>query len=197
MVRNTPTGYGFVAIGFHWIMAALLVGLIVMGKYMHGLPLADPDKFPLYQLHKSLGLTVLALVFARLLWRFANPAPVLPPLMPLWQKLAAHGTHIALYGLMLLIPLSGWWMVSASPLGIPTLFFSLFTVPHLPVPTFLGDAPALEGLLKEAHELLGNLLIVVVIAHVAAALKHHFFDRDDTLARMVTVSPARRSRDKA
>ena len=157
-------------------------------------PLADPNKFVLYQLHKSFGLAALALVAARLLWRFANPSPALPAAMPGWQKLGAHGTHVALYGLMLAIPLTGWLMVSASPLGIPTLFFNLFTVPHLPVPGFLGEAAAAEGTMKEVHDLLGTLLIVVVIAHVAAAVKHHLIDRDDILKRMVSTAPARRAR---
>jgi len=191
MIRNTVTGYGSVNIVFHWLMAILIGGLIVLGKYMHGLPLADPDKFWLYQLHKSLGLTVLALVVLRLLWRFANPTPVLPPAMPVWQKAGAHLGHLALYGLMFAIPLSGWLMVSASPLGLPTLFFDLFQVPHLPVPGFLGGGADAEHLLKEVHELAANLLILVVIAHVAAALKHHFYDRDDVLARMVSTRPAR------
>lgn len=197
MLRNTSTGYGLVGIGFHWLMALLLIGLIVVGKYMHGLPLADPNKFPLYQLHKSFGLAALALVAARLLWRFANPSPALPAKMPEWQRLGAHGTHIALYALMLAIPLTGWLMVSASPLGIPTLFFNLVTVPHLPVPGFLGEAAAAEGTMKEVHDLLGTLLIVVVIAHVAAAVKHHLIDRDDILKRMVSTAPARRTRENS
>ncbi|PLX39176.1 MAG: cytochrome B [Hyphomicrobiales bacterium] len=191
MLRNTQSGYGAVSIAFHWTMALLLAALIIVGKYMHGLPLSDPNKFVLYQLHKSFGLTALALVFLRFFWRARNTVPVMPVLMPMWQKLGAHGVHIALYGLMLLIPLSGWLMVSASPLNLPTVYFNLFTVPHLPVPGLLGEPQAATDLLAEIHELLANLMIVVVIAHVAAALKHHMIDRDDTLRRMVSTVPAR------
>lgn len=191
MIRNTTSGYGAVNIAFHWLMAVLLSGLIVLGKYMHGLELADPNKFFLYQLHKSLGLSALLLVVLRLCWRWINPAPAMPDGMPGWQKAGAHLTHAALYGLMLAIPLSGWLMVSASTLGLPTVFFDMFQVPHLPVPAFLGEGAAAEETVKSVHDVLGNLLILVVLLHVAAALKHHFLDRDDVLTRMVSTRPAR------
>lgn len=191
MIRNTRSGYGAVNIAFHWSMAALLVGLLILGKYMHGLELSDPDKFSLYQLHKSFGLTALALVLLRLVWRALNPIPHLPAALPPWQKAGAHLSHVALYGLMLAIPMSGWLMASASPLGIPTFFFDLVQVPHLPVPGFLGDTASAEGTLKAVHDLLGNLLILVVAVHVGAAVKHHFLDRDDVLKRMVSTRSAR------
>ena len=191
MLRNTATGYGAVNIAFHWLMAVLIAGLLIVGMYMHSLPLADPNKFWLYQLHKSFGLTALGLVVLRLLWRFANPIPKLPVAMPGWQKAGAHLSHLTLYGLMFAIPLSGWLMASASPLGIPTLYFDLFQVPHLPVPAFLGDAAAAEETMKTVHDLLGKLLILVLIAHVAAALKHHLIDKDDIFKRMISTRPAR------
>ncbi len=191
MIRNTRAGFGAVNIAFHWLMAALLIGLLVLGKYMHGLELADPNKFLLYQLHKSLGLTALVLVALRLGWRIINPTPRLPTALSQWQKAGAHLSHLALYALMFAIPLSGWLMASASPLGIPTFYFSLFQVPHLPVPGLLGDAATAEETMKGVHDLLGNLLILVIIAHVTAALKHHFLDRDDIFTRMVSTRPAR------
>ncbi|MBK5950732.1 cytochrome b [Rhodobium orientis] len=191
MLRNTTSGYGLVAIALHWLIAAMIVAMIVVGMYMSGLELTDPNKFQLYQLHKSFGLTLLGLVVVRLLWRFANPAPRLPATLPDWQKAGAHLTHLALYLLLIAMPLSGWLMVSASTLGIPTLYFNLFQVPHLPVPGFLGEPAVAEATLKEVHEALAYLLIVVVVLHIAAALKHHFVDRDDILTRMVSTGPGR------
>ncbi len=189
-LRNTRNGYGIVAIAFHWTMAVLMVGLFVLGKYMVGLDPMAPDTFALYQWHKSFGFVVLALAVLRLAWRFANPAPKLPAGMPAIERLAAHLGHFGLYALLLALPLSGWLMVSASPWGIPTVLFEVLPVPHLPVPGALGDKPAAEALLKELHEMLGFALLLLVVLHVAAALKHHFLNRDDVLRRMVSSAPA-------
>jgi len=193
-LRNTRSGYGLIAILFHWMMALLIIGLFVFGKYMTGLDPMAPDTFALYQLHKSLGFLVLALVLARLAWRLANPSPALPETMPGFERLAAHLGHAGLYALMLAIPLSGWLMVSASPWGIPTVVFDMLPVPHLPVPEALGSKAEAENTLKGLHELLANGLLFLVVLHVAAALKHHFLNRDDVLRRMVRAGSANRSR---
>ncbi|MXN67252.1 cytochrome b [Stappia sp. GBMRC 2046] len=194
MLRNTTGGYGAVAIAFHWTMAVLLLVLVGLGLYMTGLEQNDPSLFPLYQLHKSLGLAALALAVLRLGWRTVNPSPRLPQTMPRLEKAAAHLGHAGLYALMLAIPLSGWLMVSASPWGIPTVFFNLFNVPHLPVPDALGEKAAAEALLKEVHEVLGWFLIVLVGLHAAAALKHHFISRDTVLRRMTSLKPVAETR---
>lgn len=193
-LRNTRSGYGLVAILFHWMMALLIIGLFVFGKYMTGLDPMAPDTFALYQLHKSLGFLVLALVLARLAWRLANPSPALPETMSGIERLAAHFGHAGLYALMLAIPLSGWLMVSASPWGIPTVVFDMLPVPHLPVPEALGSKAEAENTLKGLHELLANGLLFLVVLHIAAALKHHFLNRDDVLRRMVRAGSANRSR---
>jgi len=86
-----------------------------------------------------------------------------------------------------LLPLSGWLMVSASPWGIPTIVFNLFEMPHLPVPGFLGDKASAEAILKLVHEYGAYFLIALIIGHVAAAMKHHFISRDETLRRMISV----------
>lgn len=190
MLRNSSAGYGLIAILFHWVMAALMLGLFALGLYMHNQPITDPGTFALYQWHKSFGLVVLALAVLRLAWRFANPAPQLPEGMPKFEKTAAKLGHAGLYAVMLAIPLSGWFMVSASPFNIPTLLFDMFNVPHLPVPAFLGTKAEAEALLKSAHEALAFFMIFLVAGHVAAAMKHHFLSRDDTLRRMVSSRPA-------
>jgi cytochrome b561 len=123
---------------------------------------------------------VFALTLARIGWRFTHPAPPLPATMPNWERWAAHGSHFLLYALMLGIPLTGWLRVSTDRLGIPTLWFGLFEVPHFPL---VSDT--LTHLMHDTHELMGNAMIVLLIVHVAAALKHHFWDRDSVLKRML------------
>ena len=181
MLANSNTRYGSVAMTLHWLIALAIVGMLVVGKYMHGLPNSDPNKFMLYQLHKSTGITILTLTVLRVVWRFAGPVPRLPATMPTWERWSAHASHFLLYALTLGIPLSGWAMVSASPLGIPTVWFGLFEVPHLPV----TPSEDTRDTFHETHELLGNLMILLLLVHVAAALKHHFWDRDTVFRRML------------
>jgi cytochrome b561 len=189
-IRNTSKGYGSIAIAFHWTMAALMIGLFAVGKYMTGLDPTAPDTFAIYQWHKSFGFLVLGLAALRLAWRFANPSPALPRDMPAYQRAAAHLGHAGLYALLFALPISGWLMVSASPWGIPTVLFNVIPVPHLPVPEMLGTKAQAEKALKEVHELLGFVLLALFLAHVAAALKHHFINRDTVLKRMLSTAPA-------
>jgi len=191
MLRNTKSGYGWIAIAFHWTMALLIIGMLALGLYMHGLPQTEQSTFQLYQLHKSIGFVVLALAVLRLCWRLANPAPKLPAGMPSWEKAAAHLGHAGLYALIFALPVTGWFMVSASPWGIPTILFNIQPVPHLPIPTALGSQEEAESFFKLLHEYGAYLLIALIVVHAAAALKHHFIARDDTLKRMVSTAPAR------
>jgi cytochrome b561 len=182
---NSKNRYGAVAMVFHWLIAVAIITLLVVGKYMVDLPNSDPNKFALYQLHKSSGLTVLALSIGRILWRLINVVPPPPVGMPVWQRWAASASHLAFYVLIIAIPLSGWSGVSTSPLGIPTIWFGLFEVPSLPG-LVGGDAQKdLHEQFVSAHELLGNSMILLLILHVGAALKHHFWDRDTVLTRML------------
>lgn len=191
MLRNTPTGYGRIAILFHWTMALLIIGMLGLGLYMSDLPLTDPNAFQLFQLHKSIGFVVLALAVLRLVWRLANPSPELPEGMHPLERLGAHLGHAGLYALLFAMPLTGWLMVSASPWGIPTVVFNVLPVPHLPVPEALGSQEQAEGFFKLLHAYGAYLLIALVVVHVAAAFKHHVIARDDTLKRMLTTAPAK------
>lgn len=178
---NTSRGWGWPARLLHWAMALLIVGIWLLGRYMVSLPdSAMMVKFDYYQLHKSLGLTAFALGVLRLLWRSFNRTPALPARMPGWERLAAHVSHVLLYVLILGIPLSGYLMASSSTLGIPTLYFKTWSVPHL-----LGPNAAAEAAFKWIHDQLGWLLVILLGLHVAAALKHHVIDRDDVLRRMI------------
>lgn len=193
MYRNTPTGYGRIAILFHWTMAVLIIGMLAFGLYLKQLPQTDPSLFQLYQLHKSFGFVVLTLAVLRLAWRLVNPSPKLPQHMPALEKLAAHLGHVGLYALIFALPVTGWFMVSASPWGIPTVLFNILPVPHLPYPDVLGTKEQAEAFFKMLHEYGAYLLIALVVVHIAAALKHHFIARDDTLKRMVSTVPARKN----
>lgn len=168
--------WGFVAKLFHWTMAVGLLGLCAFGFWMSDLP-RGPTMFKAYALHKSFGLTLLTLALARLAWRAVDRRP-LNLAAPGWQKLAALGTHVALYGLMLAVPLAGWAYNSAS--NFPLQWFGLFNLPAL-VPA----SPELKELFHEVHELGALALLALVALHVAAAWKHHLVDKDTTLRRML------------
>ncbi|MEO6968806.1 MAG: cytochrome b [Rhodanobacteraceae bacterium] len=183
-LRNTETRWGSVAQTFHWLIAALIVAQGAIGLIMVELSLS-PTKIKVYALHKSIGLTVLALALLRLIWRAGNRAPHDPAAMPSWQRIAAHVSHVALYALMLALPLSGWLFNSAA--NFPLAWFGIV---HLPSQTGHVD-PALKAFALSAHVALFWILVAVLAAHVAAALWHHYDRRDDVLRRML---PGTRSR---
>lgn len=168
--------YTRAAQALHWLTAALLVGLVSLGLYMHELPLS-PRKLQLYSYHKWAGVTVFLLVLARLAWRFTHRPPPLPAGTSRAVRVASGAGHALLYVLMLAIPLTGWLMSSAK--GFQTVWFGL-----LPIPDLLGKDAALGDTLRAVHEYLNLTLIVVALGHVAAALKHQFVDKDDLLSRM-------------
>jgi len=173
--------YTATAKSLHWVMAVLIIGLLALGFYMEDLPLS-PDKLKLYSWHKWAGVTAFLLVLVRLAWRAGHRPPPLPASMPKLLQLAAHGGHLALYGLMLAMPLSGWLMSSAK--GFQTVWFGL-----LPIPDLLAKDKALGNLLQNVHATLAVLFVLILVGHVAAALKHHFIDRDDILTRMLPTRP--------
>ncbi len=175
-LRNTSNRYGDIAIALHWLVVLMLLGSFSLGFYMHELPVS-PLKLKLYAYHKWLGVTIFAVVALRLAWRLWSPPPALPASMPGWEKRAADISHHLLYLLLFAAPLSGWLMSSAK--GFQTVWFGL-----LPIPDLLTKNPPLGEALAEVHEVLVFLLLAVIAIHVAAALKHHFMDKDDILARM-------------
>tara|TARA_E500000318_G_scaffold31959_1_gene31880 strand:- start:3049 stop:3627 length:579 start_codon:yes stop_codon:yes gene_type:complete len=142
--------------------------------------------FDAYQLHKSLGFVLLLVAVFRLVLSLLRQGPALPPKMPMWERRAAKTSHRALYMLMFLLPFSGWLMVSASPLGIPTLIFDVVELPPLVTP----DAD-LEALSRALHIAIAATLAMLVVVHIAAALKHHFIDHDNVLRRMMPFAGRR------
>jgi len=179
------TRYSSVAILLHWLIALAILALLVMGFEMTSLPLGSHLQFVLYQLHKSVGITVLLLSLIRLGWRLSHKAPALPAHMPAWEQALAHLGHFALYGLMLGMPLEGWALVSASVWNIPTVLYGVIPLPHLPVFSTLADKKSAEELLKLLHQAAAWVMIATVVGHAAAALRHHFLIHDDVLTRML------------
>lgn len=134
--------------------------------------------------HKVLGITILALTVVRILWRMTHRVPPLPVSISPMLKLLAHVVHMALYILLLVMPLSGWWMTSAFPQRHPILA-GFFDIPFLPVPVSMASA----GAAHEVHEIGGWVMIALAVLHIGAALKHHFIDRDAILLRMSMRQP--------
>jgi len=175
--------YSRVAIILHWMIALLIISLLVFGTLMTNPE--TPNRFVLYQWHKTGGIMVLLLSVLRLIWRLTHKAPPLPQGMKSWERLAAKGSHTGFYVLMIGMPLLGWAMVSASPLGIPTKLFGSIPWPHIP---FLANLEVKEPIAKkltQAHHLGGKLMIGLIVLHIGAALKHHFVNKDNVLARML------------
>ena len=161
----------------HWLIALLIAGLATVGLLMVDMA-NSPAKIGVYQLHKSIGITVLALVALRLLWRLATRAPAPVAGLPAWQRIAASAMHFALYAMMLLIPLSGWLFNSAA--NFPLKWFGLIKLPALS-----GPDPALKAWAQAVHVYGFYVLAALVLLHAAAAVKHHWIDHNATLARML------------
>lgn len=167
--------YNRVARLLHWMMAALLIGNLAGGLLNESLK----DTINIIPLHKSIGLTVLALTCARIAWRFTWQHPPYPPAMAQWQIAAAKGVQAVFYGLMLAMPLTGWVMASAGK--YPLTWFGLVDVPKFAV----AKESALYLASRQGHEVLGWLFVALIAIHVAAALRHHLILKDRVLERML------------
>lgn len=173
-----PSQYDPIAKLLHWLMAAAILAMIGMGLYMVTIP-PSMRAFRFYDFHKAIGVSLLVLALLRLGWKLYRPgSPILTEGAKPWELRLGHIVHIALYTLMLTIPLIGW--IGASASGLPMSFFGLFTIPNL-----LGDDETIQRLALDLHGWLNWLLLLLIILHVAGALKRHFILRDDTLRRML------------
>lgn len=185
-LRSTEAGWGALVRAFHWLVAALIIAQGVIGVSMVQMDLT-PAKLRVFALHKSIGMTILALVLLRIAWRLTEKRPADPSAMPRWQRRAAHGLHFALYVLILAIPLSGWWFNSAA--GSPLVWFGRLQLPGLG-----GYDPVWKPRALLLHQVMFWTLIALLAVHVGAALWHHFRQRDDVLRRM-TLGPRTCSRE--
>jgi cytochrome b561 len=173
---NGPESFGWVSRVIHWAMAAGLVGMLALGTYIEGMEVSL-DNLWLYGLHKSVGFTLLALVVVRIVWHRVSPPPAPIGGVAVWQMRLARGAHLALYGLMLAVPVTGW--LGSAATGLDVLWWG-WVVPRV--------APVSEGLaewLLLVHGVLTKALMAVVALHLAGALWRAFGHRDGTLRRMV------------
>lgn len=178
-IKNNSYRYGAVAQFLHWIVVTLIVTQVVLANKAGSLPLGAAKLATLAQ-HKSVGVTILALTVLRLIWRALGPIPSAPSGMAPWRRRAASISHFLLYALLLVTPLLGWLMSSAR--NFPVSWFGFATLPD-----FIEPSEAAFEFFREAHGVSAATLLVVALIHAAAALKHHFIDRDDVLRRMLPV----------
>ena len=177
IVKNTADSWGAIAKSFHWIIALLILGQLILGTVAEGYRLS-PLKLDLFVWHKSIGVTILLLVILRVLWRLNNPPPAPPDGIPAWETTAARIGHALLYLLMFAVPLTGWLVSDAT--RIPFKAFWL-----VPMPDLIAADRDMSDLAAGVHGALTKLLLLVVVIHIAAALRHHFILHNKILTRML------------
>lgn len=175
-MRNTANQWGSVSKTLHWLVVLLLIGQGILGLTMGDF--SRETRMELTGLHKSIGITILMLAVARLLWIVFNgrPGPA-PGVTPLQHRLAKFG-HIVLYALLFALPITGWLLTSYA--DRPASWFGLFELPRL-----VGENHDLHEMFEERHEQLFWLLMLFAVGHAGAAIYHHLFQRDATLSRML------------
>lgn len=174
MLKNTSSTYGMVAKSFHWLMAALLIGMFIIAYIMTNMD-KSPLRWSLYDIHKATGLLLFALFAMRLSWRMLNEQPTLSHI-PKWQRQAAKINILFLYLLMCVMPITGF--LTSTLGGHDITFYGLFTI------TPFANNETASDFFGEAHEIISYLLIAAFSLHVVGALYHHFFLKDEVLKRM-------------
>ena len=179
----STAGYTATAKLLHWLVASLVVVQFVLANLAERAEDADDlvSELALFANHRSVGITILALIIIRLLWRWRNPPPPLPETVPQWQLMASRVSHYSLYGILLVMPISGWLMSSAADVSVT--WFNLVDLPD-----FVSPNHDRHEFFEGTHELLATLLFVIASLHILAALKHRLFDKDGVLQRMLSVS---------
>jgi cytochrome b561/polyisoprenoid-binding protein YceI len=184
--RYTPSSrYTGVAVILHWLIAAAILFQIILGWRMGDEP-KGPATYAIFQLHKSIGITILLLSLARLAWRLFHRPPPHPAGQPRWETIASQVVHVAFYVIMIGLPITGWIMVSASTLDIPTLLYGTIPWPHIPGLPELAAGPkhAWHEAGELGHGLLVKLTYGLLALHLGAVAKHQILDRDEVLGHM-------------
>lgn len=179
MIRNTTDRWGWPALALHWAVALLVIATFALGLWMSEVP-ARADRPYYFAIHASLGITLLVVLAARLVWALLNPPPAAVPGTPRWQHSAARLTHLSLYALTFAAAILGWLLAGVAE---PPIEPQAFGIVPLPAPVSL--APSSEDFLEEAHELAAYALMALIGLHALAALWHHYVVHDDTLRRML------------
>jgi len=179
--RNTKERYGLLSVGLHWFMLLQLIAVYACINLREFFPKGSDPREALKVWHFMLGLSVFLLVWIRLIVHMTGPVPGIEPAPPAWQNVLGKLVHVALYGLMIGLPLLGWMLLGAE--GKVTPFFGL------QLPALVGEDKNLADLLKEIHETGGTIGYFVIGIHALAALFHHYVQRDNTLRRMLPTRP--------
>jgi cytochrome b561 len=182
MIRNTTSSWGSVSRWFHWILGAVIIGMLAYGWWMNHIP-ARADRFFYRSVHADIGYFVLLLMVVRLIWRGINPTPALPAGTPRWQRIAAYINHGALYAVTIVVTMLGWAHSGAHKPDYAD-WFGLFRVPQ-----FTSPDKATADIYEDRHIYAAYLLLALVVIHIAAAAWHHFIRRDRVAARMIDGEP--------
>jgi cytochrome b561 len=197
-MNHDSTRYTKTAKVLHWLIAIGIFGMFALGWFMQALPKEAPkamafDLFNLgiytwqmaeeisprsfyFNLHKSIGVTLLTLIFIRILWRFTHKPPAILSSYQTWERKLANGAHHLLYLLMVALPLSGLLMAINSKYGVK--WFGIMLIEGL-------DNKPIREIFKATHINIGLIILVVIIVHILGALKHKFIDKDETMSRML------------
>lgn len=178
MIGNTALSWGSVSRWFHWILGAVIIGMIAYGWWMNHFP-ARADRFFYRSIHADIGYVVLLLTVLRLVWRGVYPTPELPEDTPRWQRLASRVSHWALYLVTILVAMLGWAHSGARDPNYSS-WFGLFKVPQFTSPDRVA-----AGAYEERHIFFAYVLLALIVLHIAAAAWHHFVRRDHVMVRMV------------
>lgn len=177
MLTNTEQHYGLVSKTLHWSIALLIIGLIWLGWYMIDLTYFDRWYNTSLEAHKSLGMLVLALATLNITWKACNRSPTFVASIKVWERITARATHVALYIMMFLVPVTGYAISTAANSAVS--FFGWFDIPAV-----LPASEGLRNLATEVHYYCSYGTAILVALHALAALKHQFVDEDGTLSRM-------------
>ncbi|KDA03945.1 cytochrome b/b6 domain-containing protein [Hyphomonas oceanitis] len=178
MSATNTSRYTAVAIALHWAIAILILFMIWLGWNME-------ENETRYQLHKSIGISILILSVARVAWRVMNPPPPLPADMKPLEKTASHYVHMGLYVLIIAMPLLGWALVSTSKFQVPTVLFGTVSWPNIPFLGGLRGNEIVHAILETLHSKGAWVIIGLLVLHVAGAIKHEFSGEEGVLKRMI------------
>jgi superoxide oxidase len=178
MNQNDPAPrYGSLLIGLHWLMLLLIAAVYASIELREMYPRGSAIREGMKTLHFTLGIAIFLLVWLRVYARLKGPSPAILPPPPRWQLTVAQATELAMYLLMIAMPLLGWLSLSAA--GDPVSLFGL------PLPRLIGADERLAAQLEEVHETIGKIGYGLIGLHALAALVHHYIQRDNTLKRML------------
>lgn len=185
LIGNTLKQWGVVSKTFHWVIGIAMIAMLALGIYLAEADLPGKERYPLILAHKAVGICLLFAVVLRFVWRLFSKAPKMPEGSSKLEILAAHGGHWLLYILMFALPLSGWLMSSAAGYPVTVWGFEQYFGFDKGLPALVEKSEEIGRFARGMHELVGYGLIVVIVGHVGAALKHHFWNKDTVLKRMM------------